>query len=94
MGSIRRFAVLLLIVAALSFLAGSALVGKPAVRAAEPLTYVEVEIRDGDTLWQIAAEYKGERQDIRRLIYDICRINNIEAGSIQAGRMILVPVRK
>jgi hypothetical protein len=38
--------------------------------------------------------YRSEGQDIRRLIYDICRINGIDAGGIQAGRMILVPVRK
>jgi hypothetical protein len=89
----RRFAALLLVVAALSFLAGFAFAEKP-VRAAAPPVYAEVEIQDGDTLWQIAAAYRSEGQDIRRLIYDICRINGIDAGSIQAGRMILVPVRK
>jgi hypothetical protein len=90
-GSGRRFAVLLLLVAALAFLAGFAFAEKP-VRAAEPPTYAEVEIRAGDTLWRIAAAYIGEGQDIRRLIYDICQINDISAGELRAGDMIRVPV--
>jgi uncharacterized protein (DUF1684 family) len=80
-------------VAASSFLAGFAFSEKP-VRAAEPQEYAEVEIRAGDTLWRIAAEYKSEDRDIRRFIHDIRRINGIGAEGIRAGSMILVPVRE
>jgi predicted Zn-dependent protease len=92
-GSVRRFAVFLLLVAALAFLAGFAFAEKP-VRAAEPIGYAAVEVRAGDTLWQIAAAYKSDGQDIRRLIYDICQINNISAGELRAGDMIQIPVSK
>jgi hypothetical protein len=92
-GSVRRFAAFLLLVAALAFLAGFAFAEKP-VRAAEPIDYAEVEVRAGDTLWRIAAAHKGEGQDIRRFIYDICEYNGIDAGDIRAGDIILVPASK
>jgi cell division protein YceG involved in septum cleavage len=86
-----RFTAFLLIVAASAFLAGFAFAEK-SVSAGEPPVYAEVEIHAGDTLWKIASEYKDEKQDIRRLIYEICKINEIKAGNIQAGQIILVPV--
>jgi nucleoid-associated protein YgaU len=87
----RRFASFLLIVVAVVFSAGFLIAGKP-VRAIETPTYTEVEIRAGDTLWQIAAEYKNDDTDIRRLLYDICRINDVRADKLQPGRTILIPV--
>ena len=87
----RRFAGFLLIIIAAAFLAGFAFAEKP-VRAAAPPVYAEVEIRAGDTLWQIAAEYKRDDADIRRFIYDIRQINDIRADELQPGRMILIPV--
>jgi LysM repeat protein len=83
--------VFLLIVAASAFLAGFAFAEK-SVSAAGPPTYAEVEIHAGDTLWRIASEYKGEKQDVRRLVYEICRINSVSADNIRAGQIILVPV--
>ena len=87
----RRFAGFLLIIIAAAFLAGFAFAEKP-VRAAAPPVYAEVDIRAGDTLWQIAAEYKRDDADIRRFIYDIRQINDIRADELQPGRMILIPV--
>lgn len=81
----------MLIVVAAAFSAGFAFAEKP-VRATAPPVYAEVEIRAGDTLWQIAAEYKREDADIRRFIYDICQINDIRADELQPGRMIRVPI--
>jgi cell division protein YceG involved in septum cleavage len=86
-----RFTAFLLIVAASVFSVGFAFAEK-SVSATEPPVYAEVEIHTGDTLWQIASEYKGEKQDVRRLIYEICKVNKIKAGNIQAGQVILVPV--
>jgi uncharacterized protein (DUF1684 family) len=86
----RRFTAFLLIVFASVLLVGFAFAEKP-IRAAEAREYVRVEVHAGDTLWRIAAKYRSEDQDIRRLIYDICKINGLSADDMRAGKMILVP---
>lgn len=56
-------------------------------------TFEEVLIGSGDTLWQIASEYAGESQDVRELIHQICKINDISADSIYPGQLIRIPVQ-
>lgn len=60
-------------------------------RASEKLVYTEVEICDGDTIWQLAARYGNPEKDIREVIYDICSINNISADNLRAGQIVLIP---
>lgn len=52
---------------------------------------IEVQIEVGDSLWNIACEYGPNRTDIRKVVYDICNLNDITAGSIQPGQTILMP---
>ena len=61
---------------------------------AESLTeYVEVKIQDNDTLWNIVETYNaGSDINIRTAIYDIYEVNNINAGDIHPGDIILVPI--
>lgn len=54
--------------------------------------YAEIEISSGDTLWSIADTYMSESQDIRKSVYELCRINDIDASELYAGMTILVPV--
>lgn len=54
--------------------------------------YNQVEIKSGDTLWAIAADYGPSDQDVRNTVYDICQLNNISADQLEAGQKILVPV--
>ena len=54
-------------------------------------SYKEIEIEEGDTLWEIAAEHTDNNKDIREVIYDICKLNDIKAGNIAAGDKIVVP---
>ena len=50
-----------------------------------------VIVRQGDTLWSIAKEYKPQGKDMREFIYEISEVNNIEDASISCGQTIVVP---
>ena len=54
--------------------------------------YKEIEIYQGDTLWDIAGEYMDGYKDIRRAVYILKEINGIEACELRTGQTILVPV--
>jgi nucleoid-associated protein YgaU len=61
---------------------------------AESLTkpvYSEIIIQSGDTLWNLAQEFGPDGKDIRKVVHEICRINNISADSIYPGQAILIP---
>jgi len=53
--------------------------------------YKTVEVMYGDTLWEIAKTYGDPDKDVREVIYDICKINNVNASSLKAGMEIKVP---
>ena len=59
--------------------------------AGSNIKYIEVKVCGGDTLWGLAAQYGDRNKDIRENIYDICRINDISAGTLRAGDTILIP---
>ena len=54
--------------------------------------YAQVEISYGDTLWDIANEYKSDNTDTRRAVYEICKANDIEAADLVPGMVISVPM--
>lgn len=51
----------------------------------------QIEVCAGDTLWDIAGEFKSNDTDIREAVYDICRVNDIKDGSIQEGMILSIP---
>lgn len=60
------------------------------------LKYKEIEVISGDTLWTIAKEenrnnayYEGK--DIRYVVYDIDKLNNIGNNILREGDRIKVP---
>lgn len=55
------------------------------------LGYHQVEVSEGDTLWKIALDYLPEGTDVRKLIYDINELNNIEFSYIYPGDIIKIP---
>lgn len=55
--------------------------------------YSEITVVDGDTIWQIAKTYGSDSKDIREVVYEICKINNINADMLRAGQKLLVPVK-
>ena len=50
-----------------------------------------VYVQTGDSLWNIAREYKSDKTDIRKAVYKICQINDIEADQLQSGMILEIP---
>ena len=75
----------------LTFALGSML-GFFDARASQPQKYINVEVHSGDTLWAIAKTYGNTNQDIRNTIYDICKLNEVSASTLQPGMVLLIPV--
>ena len=63
------------------------------VSAASPKhsSYTEIKVQTGDTLWQLAKTYGDQSKDVREVIYDICKVNNVDAGSIYPGQVLRIP---
>ncbi|MEA1974409.1 MAG: LysM peptidoglycan-binding domain-containing protein [Bacillota bacterium] len=59
--------------------------------AMNEVEYIEVKIKSGDTIWNIAKEYRQENQDIRELVYIIIKVNNIKNSIIYEGQKIKIP---
>jgi cell division protein YceG involved in septum cleavage len=53
--------------------------------------YQSVAIQSGDTLWSIAEKY-GNNSDIRKYIYEIKKINNLDSNMLYENTAILIPV--
>lgn len=54
--------------------------------------YKEHYILDGDNLWNISLKYKPKGYDIRKMIFEIKELNNIDTGYIYPGETIKVPI--
>lgn len=46
----------------------------------------------GDTLWDIAAEHTTPGEDVRRVVFEIQRLNDLEGSMIHPGQVLRVPV--
>lgn len=60
----------------------------------EEVYYESVLIHSGDTLWDIAAEYKADGEKTEHMVDKIQKLNQMRSGHIRAGERILVPVTK
>ncbi|KGG80270.1 hypothetical protein Y919_07165 [Caloranaerobacter azorensis H53214] len=54
--------------------------------------YINVEVKAGDTLWDIAKRNNSGREDIRKLVYKIMKLNNLDTAKIKPGDIIKVPI--
>lgn len=52
--------------------------------------YKSITVRQGDTLWNIAAQYRGETE-IREYIYQIKKLNNLDNATIYPGQKLDLP---
>lgn len=57
----------------------------------KPVSYTEILIKKGDTIWSIAQKYNYNQQDPRKLVRQIKIINNIQNSILQPGQMIKIP---
>ena len=55
--------------------------------------FIKHEIKNGESLWSIAAHYYDSNEiDLRKVIYQIKKLNNLDSSVISPGRKILIPV--
>ena len=88
-----RFFIFILIISIGIIFAGYSIIGAGNAEAAVVSTYAQVTIQDGDNLWSIVEQYNPDAKiDTQSVIYDICEINDIDAGSIHPGDTIFVPI--
>lgn len=55
--------------------------------------YIEVEVVEGDTLWDIAKSNMPKDYDIRKMVFEIKEFNNMEDAYIYPGNLIKVPIK-
>lgn len=53
--------------------------------------YDYISVQEGDTLWDIAANY-SDKDDIREVVYTISKVNNISKSTIYPGDIIKIPL--
>ena len=88
-----RFFIFILICIMIIVFAGYSIIGAGRAEAATVTTYERVVINDGDTLWNIAERYNPDADmSTRDIVYDICDYNKLNAGDIQPGDVVYVPV--
>lgn len=87
-----RFTVfMVLLIMVLGIMAGN-LLGYNDASGDSKAQYETVIVSEGDTLWTIAERYWDKSSDLRQLIYEISKINNIESGQIFVGQEISIPI--
>ena len=59
-----------------------------------PVGAQEVErhvVQPGETLWQIAESVAAPSQDVRDVVFDLVRLNELPDAGLMAGQTIVVP---
>jgi cell division protein YceG involved in septum cleavage len=55
--------------------------------------FIKHEIEAGESLWSIAAHYyESNNVDLRKMIYQIKKINNIDSAVITPGEELIIPL--
>lgn len=45
----------------------------------------------GDSLWEVAEAHAEDGEDLRAVVYEIKRLNDLSSSIIQPGQVLLVP---
>ena len=57
------------------------------------VTYQEIVVVPGETLWSIA-QHVSSRQDIRSVVDTLVELNHLESAGLVAGQRLIVPITK
>ena len=87
-----RFTVFVVLTIVLMTTAANFALGLTTAASSTVQEYMDVEIKSGDTLWNIAETYMPDNMDTREAVYQICSLNDISADELYAGMTIQVPV--
>lgn len=89
---VRFFVFIFICTMILSFAAFTVL-GSGRAEASSARTYAQVTVSEDDTLWGLIEKYNPDgRVSVRSAIYDVCEINDIDAGDINPGDKLFIPV--
>ena len=86
-----RFTVFMTIAAICILSITGILAGNNTAESLTKMTYSEIQIQPGDTLWNLAEDFGPDDQDIRKVVYSICEYNHISADSLKPGQTIYIP---
>ncbi len=89
-----RFTIFMTLFIIIAVSAVGMLLGFNTVSSSSKDIYNQVQIEAGDTLWDIAVEYGPENSDVRKIVREICDLNEITADGLYVGQRIIVPVYK
>jgi len=87
-----RFTIFMVIMILCLFTAIGQITGFNIASSTSMSQYNCVEVKSGDTLWNLASEYKPDNKDVREVVYDICNVNDMQADDLTTGQKILIPV--
>jgi LysM repeat protein len=54
--------------------------------------FEEYHVADGDSLWNISLKYLPKDYDVRKMIFEIRELNDMEDSYIYAGETIKIPI--
>lgn len=80
----------LLLSVAVSAIAARAVADGPATGAVEVTRHVVLE---GETMWALAEEVAAPGQDVRDVVLELVRLNELPNAGLMAGQEILLPLR-
>jgi len=75
----------------LFFMASSVFAAINKVEGYDEPKYIEVVVKGGDTIWNLAREFSPNNKDIRKSIYEIGIVNNLDSYDIFPGQVIKIP---
>lgn len=91
----RRTSRLVAVLALLLTLFGvGAVLGVQQAAARPAPVYQTVQVRVGDTLWDIARQVGDGRTDIRKLVWEIEVMNGLRSATIHPGQLLVVRARQ
>ena len=85
----RRFIIALAIV--ISILSSIFLVATTKTEGYSEVTYKEVVISSGDTLWDIVCETYGNNIDVRKKVSVVKKANEMLTSELFVGQVLLLP---
>lgn len=87
-----RFVTFLVIIVGLTFGAVGYFTGIDFSTAlAKPGSDIQIEVGHGETLWDIAYEFKSSDKDVRKAVYELAKVNDIDDGEIAEGQTLIIP---
>ena len=90
----RLIVVIGIIVISLGILLGSSISAFASAREKARIHkyYTSIQLRQGDSLWELAGEYSSTDQSEQEFIDEVCEVNGIsESNILHSGQYLVVP---